>query len=129
MPRASNHNIKMDSKSIPKRSKIGPEAALCFQNDPKRGPEGLWGPSRALKRFQDPTRQQNLAHLGPKICPKSNWKPSKLDLESDFETNSLSRPIWDRFSIDFRAVGSKFLIQIESLYLQSERDIRQNRIL
>ena len=65
----------------------------------------------------------------PKLVPKSTQKPSKIDLESDFKTNSLSRPIWDRFSIDFRAVGSKFLIQIESLYLQSERDIRQNRIL
>ena len=61
----------------------------------------------------------------PKLDPKSTRKRSKIDLESDFETNSLSRPIWDRFSIDFRAVESKILIQIETLYLQSERDIRQ----
>ena len=65
----------------------------------------------------------------PKLVPKSTQKPSKIDLESDFETDSLSRPIWDRFLIDFRAIERKFLIQIESLYLQSERDIRQNRIL
>ena len=65
----------------------------------------------------------------PKLVPKSTQKPSKIDLESDFERNSLSRQSWDRFLMDFRAVESKFLIQIESLYLQSERDIRQNRIL
>ena len=65
----------------------------------------------------------------PKLVPKSTRQPSKIDLESDFETNSLSRPIWDRFLIDFRAVERKFLIQIESLYLQRERDIGQNRIL
>ena len=67
--------------------------------------------------------------LDPKLVPKSTRKPSKIDLESYFATNSLSRTIWDRFSRDFRAVESKFLIQFESLHLQSERDIRQNRIL
>ena len=65
----------------------------------------------------------------PKLVPKSTQKPSKIDLESDFETISLWRLILAQFLIDFRAVESKFLIQIESLYLQSERDIRQNRIL
>ena len=65
----------------------------------------------------------------PKLVPKSTRKPSEIDLESDFETISLSRLILGRFLIDFRAVESKFLIQMESLYLQSERDIRQNRIL
>ena len=72
---------------------------------------------------------KTLAIWDPKLVPKSTRKPFKIDLESDFETDSLSRPIWIRFLIDFRAVGSKFLIQIESLYLQSERDIGQNRIL
>ena len=65
----------------------------------------------------------------PKLVPKSTRKPSEIDLESDFETISLSRLILGRFLIDFRAVESKFLIQMESLYLQSERDIRQNLTL
>ena len=65
----------------------------------------------------------------PKLPPKSTRKPSEIDLESDFETISLSRLILGRFLIDFRALESKFLLQMESLYLQSERDIRQNRIL
>ena len=65
----------------------------------------------------------------PKLDPKSTRKPSEIDLESDFETISLSRLILGQFLIDFRAVESKLLIQIESPYLQSERDIRQNRIL
>ena len=105
----------------------------CFQNGPKWSPDGLWSPVWARERSEDASGQQNPGHRTAKPRPfgtqKSTQKPSKIDLESDFKTNSLSRPIWDRFSIDFRAVGSKFLIQIGSLYLQSERDIRQNRTL
>ena len=60
-----------------------------------------------------------------KWLQKSTRKSSEIDLESDFERDSLSRPISDRFPIDFKAVESKFLIQIESLYLQSECVIKQ----
>ena len=52
--------------------------------------------------------QQNAGHFGPQIAPKSAWEPSKIDLQSDFETNSLSRPILDRLLVDFGDLNMKF---------------------
>ena len=101
----------------------------CFQDGPKLGPDSLWNRVWARDRSQGQFCSQNAGHFGSQTSPKSTWKPSKIDLENDFETNSLSRAISDRFWVDFRAVQSKFLIQIESLYLQSEFDSRQKRNL
>ena len=101
----------------------------CFHNGTKWDPDGLWHPVWARERSQAASRQFDSAILGPKIGPKIDPEAFQNRFGSDFERNSLSRPIWDRFSMDFRAIQSKFLIQIERFYLQSERDIRRNRIL
>ena len=101
----------------------------CFQNDPKWVQTAFdvqFGLGNAPKPRPDSSTQP---FWDPKLVPKATQKPSKIDLESDFEINSSSRPIWNRFPIDFQAVESKFLIQIESFHLQSELDIGQNRIL
>ena len=121
------------SQSAPKPVKWTKIHWKCFQNASRMAPSGVqmafrvqFGVGNAPKARPHSSTQP---FLDPKLVPKSTRKPSKIDLESYFATNSLSRTIWDRFSRDFRAVESKFLIQTEGLYLQSERDIRQNRIL
>ena len=104
-----------------------------IQNAPKMVPSGVqtaFGVHLGVGNASKPQlNSKTPAIWDPKLVPKSTRKPSEIDLESDFETISLWRLILAQFLIDFRAVESKFLIQIESLDLQSERDIRQNRIL
>ena len=63
-------------------------------------------PEDALKRFpSSPT-------WGPKWVPKSIQNRCRSAFESNFETNVLSRPIFDRFLFDFEAFGNKFLIEV-----------------
>ena len=100
------------------------------------------GPNRFQRGLERPlvaswTRngfQDRLPQFDPAIPPVRPGhfglqNRSKIDLElvqngfesesqNDFETNSLSRPILDRFLIDFEAAGSKFLIEIERLCFQ-----------
>ena len=74
--------------------------------------------SQAEKRPSQPQTRPSQAENRPKIGPNSIQNRFKSDLKSDFKTNTVSKPILDRFSIDFEAIGSAFLIDFQSSSMQ-----------
>ena len=100
---------------VPKWSNIGPN---WVQIGSKIDWDGLWIQVGCADRFQGPFPQQNAGHLGPKIGPNSIQNRFWSDLKIDFKTNAFSRPILERFLVDFEAFGSTFLIDFRSSSMQ-----------
>ena len=115
---------------VPKWSKIGPKSVPNrVQIGPKIGCDGLWIQVGRPDYNKDQFPPQNFGHLEAKIGPNLVQNRFWSDLKSDFKTNTFSRLIFDRFLVDFEAVGTTFLIDVHSSSMQSYHYMEHKRIL
>ena len=75
-------------------------------------PTRIWPP----EHFQTRSPEANFAITNAKIETNSTKKHSKIELEREFMTKSLCKPLFHEIPADFHALQKKSFIQAASLH-------------